>query len=316
MPPIPKIPAALKNGPFTTAYALSLGVTERMLRGASWRRLFPRVWVWVGHVMTRLDWIVAAGLSLPPRAKVSHLSRIQTLGLDFGPLRPFQFTIAGDHHIDIADIFLHRTVVLPPLDDGGVTPAAAFVQYCADARFIDAIKVGDWLLSAGHMTVAGVLEVARRQHWRPGAAQAVRVLPELDAASRSLKESETRAIFAFAGLPRPEVNKNLYDARGEFLGCGDLVYVEWKLLAEYEGRHHEGDLNQWNRDIDRYRGFRDDDWRYVQITNEKLGNPRRLIAEVHAQLVRCGYSGPAPAFGRRWRSLFEPVRIAGLRQVS
>lgn len=293
--------------PFVRREASERGLPLKVLRGKRFRRLFPRVWVHVDHAMTQYDWIVAAGLAMPARAQLSHITRIQALGLDFGPTKPFRFTVAGDLHLALDDIFLHRTEVLPPLDDIGVTPAAAFIQYCADARMIDAIKVGDWLLHHRHMTILEVAELARRDHWRPGARQVRRVLPHLDAGSRSLKESESRALLVFAGLPKPEVNKDVRNASGELLGCGDLVYLLWKLLVEYEGRQHLTDLSQWNTDIDRYRGLRDEDWRYVQVTNEKLETPKKFVAEVYAQLVRGGYDGPAPTFGPRWSSLFETI---------
>lgn len=315
MPPIPAIPDALRHRPFHVREALQLGVSERRLRGKSWRRLFPRVWVHVAHVMTQLDWIVAAGLSMPERAQLSHITRIQALGLAFGEDRPLRFTVAGDLHLDVDDIFLHRTEVLPPLDDVGVTPAAAFIQYCSDARMIDAIKVGDWLLHHRHMTTLEVAELARRDHWRPGALQVRRVLPHLEAGSRSLKESESRAVLVFSGLPKPEVNKDVRNARGELLGYGDLVYLLWRLIVEYEGRQHLTDLSQWNSDIDRYRGFRDESWRYVQVTNEKLATPKKLVAEVYEQLVRGGFNGPAPVFGARWSSLFEPVTVRPRRRA-
>ncbi len=284
-------------------------MSERRLRGKAWKRLFPRVWVHVDHAMSEADWITAARLTMPKRAQLSHLTRIQALGLDYGERRPLRFTVAGDLHLDFDDIFLHRTEVLPPLDDVGVTPAAAFIQYCATARMIDAIKVGDWLLRHRHMTVLEVGELARRDLWRPGAHQARRVLPHLDAGSRSLKESESRAILVFSGLPRPAVNQNIRNALGELLGCGDLVYLLWKLLVEYEGRQHLTDLGQWNTDIDRYRGLRDEGWRYVQVTNEKLDTPKKFVSEVYAQLVRGGFDGPPPSFGDRWSSLFELIAV-------
>ncbi len=284
-----------------------MGVSEKVLRGSRFARLYPCVWVHVDHAMSDLDHIVAAELAMPERAQVSHVTRIQRLGLDVLDRRPFHFTIAGELHLDVQDVFLHRTKVLPPLDDVGVSPAAAFVQLCADARMIDAIKVGDWLLRNRHMTAIEVGEVAGRDRWRPGAVQARRVLPFLDAGSRSIKESETRAVLVFAGLPRPELNKYVRDERGVFLGCGDLVYALWKLLVEYEGSQHLLERAQWNRDIDRYGRFRDAGWRYVQVTSEKLDLPKKLVSEVFGQLMAGGYQGPAPVFGRRWATLFEPI---------
>ncbi len=280
-----------------------------MLNGGRFTRLFPCVWALRTHVMTDSDWVLAARLAVPTTARVTDLTRIRCLGLDDGPLRPFHFVIESDLHIDIPDIFLHRTVELPPVDQDGVTPAAAFIAYAATARVINAIKVGDWLLHNKYMTMAELVEIAEGQRWRPGAPEALWVAPFLDGDSRSMKESETRALLVFAGLPVPGSNKEV--AVGpQVLGVGDLSYLRWRLVVEYEGSQHLNDRGQWNSDIDRYAGFRDNDVNYVQVTQEKLRMPRKLVSEVYRQLVRGGYDGPAPIFGQRWRSLFDPIRAA------
>ncbi len=181
------------------------------LRGKRFRRLFPRVWVHVDHVMTDLDWIVAASLAMPTRAQLSHLTRIQALGLDFGDTKPLHFTVDGRpsprprRHLSSP----HRGVAATRRRRGDA--GAAFIQYCADARMIDAIKVGDWLLHHRHMTCS------RSPSWRAVIVGAQvppgpRVLPHLEAASRSLKESESRAVLVFSGLPKPEVNKDVRNA--------------------------------------------------------------------------------------------------------
>lgn len=316
MPPPFEIPSSLMHRPFLRQEAQASGMPMKVLRGKRFRRLFPRVWVHVDHVMSGLDWIAAAALAMPERAQLSHLTRIQELGLDYGPPRPFHFTVAGDLHLDLDEIFLHRTEVLPPLDDIGVTPAAAFIQYCSTARLIDAIKVGDWLLHHRHMTVLEVAELARSDHWRPGARQVRRVLRHLDPASRSVKESETRVLVVFSGLPVPEVNAELV-VDGRRLGCVDLLFRMWLLVLEYEGRQHAETSLQFGIDIARYAGFRDAAVGYLQITNEMLTQPRALVLRIHRMLVVRGYEGPAPVFGERWQSLFEPISVHfPLRAVS
>jgi len=307
MPPPTEIPVDLRSGPFTRGQAIRVGLPGRALLGRRFVRLFPRVWVCADRPMSDADWIEAARLAMPASARMTGITRIQALGLGVGPCRPFHFVVQGDLHIDLADIMLHRTIAMPPVDDVGVSPAAAFIALAAQARVIDAIKVGDWLLNHEYMTILELLELARRDRWRPGAREAAWLVRHLDGRSRSLKESETRAILVFAGLPHPELNKNVHNSQGELLGCGDLVYLDWRLLVEYEGRQHDDDHAQWNSDIERYRGFRDDGWRYVQVTSEKLRTPRKVVAEVYGQLRRGGYEGPAPILGATWRSLFAAV---------
>lgn len=307
MPPHAFVPDDLRSRPFSQAEGLAHGLTVHMLNGLSWTRLFPRVWVHRGHVMTGDDWIAAAGLAMPARAQLSHVSRLRALGLDVEQVRPIHFTVAGDLHLDLDGILLHRTEVLPPLDDVGVTPASAFVQYCATARMIDAIKAGDWLLHHRHMTTVEAAETGARDMWRPGARQVRRVLPYLDAASRSLKESEVRALLVFAGLPTPQVNVPLVVA-GERLGIVDLLIPSVMLVLEYEGRQHADSTSQFNRDIHRYAAFRRHRIEYLQITNEMLERPKVLVQRVHARMVELGYDGPAPVFADRWAALFAPIR--------
>lgn len=300
---------------FTRREARKLGVTDRQFDGPTLVRVFPRVYRSAEYSMSDMDWIRAAVLALPARAHLTGISRIQRLGLDFGPRRPIHFVIEGDHHLSIDGIFLHRTKRLPPLDEHGVTPAAAFIAYCSRARVIDAIKVGDWLLREGHMTPEAVRALALSAPWRDGAHEAVWVLDHLDDRSRSLKESETRAVLTFAGLPPAEVNAQV-DVDEEVVVIGDLVYRPWNVVVEYEGRQHQEDRARYVADLDRYALMRAADVPYVQVTQEKLGHAQTLVGEVYRALLTRGYDGPAPRFSDRWRQLFLPISTAVGPRVS
>lgn len=306
MPAPRPVPPALLAGPFTREYAARLDVSSTMLEGQRFVRLFPRVWRHVDHVMTVPDWIEAARLAAPRGARLSHGTRIRLLGYDDGPDRPYHLTIEGDLHLAIPGIMLHRTVRMPPCDEAGVTPAAAFVQSCDDERLIDLVKKGDWLLHREHASADEIAQVAARDPWRPGAEQVAAVLPWLEERSRSPKESEVRVLLVAAGLPRPESNVDLV-LGGRWLGCVDLLYRKWLLVVEYEGRQHAFDTGQFNHDIGRYGGLRREDVAYVQITQEMLRQPRALVTYVHSELVRAGYDGPAPVFGEAWHAAFRRV---------
>ena len=296
-------------GPFTRAQALEAGVTSRMLQGRGYVRVHPRVWKRAEHVMSDDDWISAAALALPSAAQLTGISRLQQLGLDYGPRRPIRFVAEGDLHRDVEGIFLHRTRKMPPLDDVGVCVEAAFMSYCSLCRVIDAIKVGDWLLHHRHMDRARLLDLAVAQPWRDGAQEVMWVEPYLDHRARSLKESETRAILEFAGLPRPETNVEL-GLDEDIRVLGDLVYRKWGTLVEYEGTQHQEDRGQYTSDIDRYALLRQHDRSYVQVTKEHMARPRRVVLAVYEALRKNGYDGPPPAFGQRWERLFRSLRAA------
>jgi hypothetical protein len=282
-----------------------------MLDGSRFVRVTPRVWRHRHHQMTRADWWQAATLTLPPAARTTGITRLQQLGLDFGPRLPLRFVIAGDLHLDIDGIFLHRTKLMPPGDEAGVCVEAAFLAYCARARMVDAIKVGDWLLYGGHTTSRDLRDFALAQPWRPGTPEVLFVLDHLNPDARSLKESELRAVLVAAGLPEPEVNVAL-DGTGSAGVIVDLWYAAWRVAVEYEGSHHQEDRGQYNSDIDRYAVIRRVHVRYVQVTKEKLAHPHSLVGEVFRELIAHGYAGPPPTFGPRWDQLFLRLsRVVG-----
>jgi hypothetical protein len=299
----------LPVGPFTRSQALAAGFSSRMLQGEGFVRLFPRVWRRAGHEMTGADWVRAARLALPAQAHLTGITLIQELGLGYGPRLPLHFVVAGDLHLDFDGVFLHRTKALAPLEEGDVCVEAAFMSYCVQCRVIDAIKVGDWLLHQGHMELGRLEELASAHPWRDGAYEALWILEHLDPDAWSLKESETRGVLVFAGLPRPECNQQLPEIVARTV-IADLLYREYGLVIEFEGAQHQDDRAQYRRDLDRYALMRGADIPYVQVTNEKLQRPRQLVLNVHRSLVAQGYDGPEPIFGERWRTLFGSLRKA------
>ncbi len=303
------IPPPLLTGPFTREQATALGVTSRMLQGRRFVRLHHNVWRSAGHEPTEDDRLAAARLALPSTAQLTGISRIQLLGLDYGPRRPIRFVVQGDLHLQLDGVFLHRTKRLPPTDAVGVTVAAAYLSYCVHARVIDAIKVGDWLLRHGHTSKAEIEALALSGLWRHGADEAIWILDHLDGRSRSLMESATRAILIAAALPAPEINVAV-DVRENVEVIGDLVYREWGTVVEYEGSHHQEDRSQYNKDLDRYALMRAADIRYVQVTKERISRPKTLVGEVFRTLIAGGYDGPPPTFGMEWTVLFGSVSAA------
>lgn len=247
--------------------------------------------------------VEAASLALPASARLTGITRIQQLGLDFGPRRPLHFVVEGELHLALAGIFLHRTVALPPLEANQIPPAAAYLAFCVQARTIDAIKVGSWLLAEGQTTKAMILELGAGQPWRDGAAEALWTLEYLNSRSASVKESELLALVTFAGLPAPEVNVCPVPT-ADTAPIGDLVFRRWGVVVEYEGRQHQLCRGQYVRDIGRYSWMRDHGLVYVQVTHELISTPRLAVGAVYRALVSRGYDGPPPQFDERWRGLF------------
>jgi very-short-patch-repair endonuclease len=302
-----EIPEPLLTRPFTRDQARELGVSKAMLAGSRFVRIHPRVWRHRDHAMSWRDEVEAAVLAMPPAARLTHATRIQLLGLEFGPRRPLHFVVEGELHLALDGIFLHRTKALAPTDDFGVLPSGAFVAYCSTAPLIDAISVGDWLLQHHHMAVPELVSLALAAPWRDGADEALLVLEWLDGRSRSVKESQLRAVLRAAGLPPAEPNRPI-DLHGDGTVIADLVYADYGLVVEFEGGHHQEDRVQYLADIERFSLLRDHDVPYLQVTRESLARPRTLVGTVYRRLLSLGYVGPPPELGVAWRSLCRPVR--------
>lgn len=291
-------------------------MTPRMLQHKRFEELYPSVYRLAGVELDQPGVIDAAQRALPDDARVSHATRLRLLGVERGPLEPIHFTVARDLHLDIPGIMLHRTVVMPPHGSRAVSVEAAYLGFAATARPIDLIVVGDWLLHRKHMSAESLLTLAHSQPWRPGAAEVIEIVPYLDGRSRSIPESEVRVFLQFAGLPTPQVNLDVHDDAGRFLGCGDLVYLLWKLFIEYEGGQHFTNADQIASDTDRYAGLRRTSWEYVQITKKHAAHPKSMVRKVYRALVEQGYDGPAPVFGAHWDSLFLPRRSSSPRHLT
>lgn len=297
------VPSDFRNRPFARGEALRSGISRGVLQGPQFRRIHDGVYCHVDHAPTFADRLAAARLALPESARTTGITRIQELGIDHGPRLPLHFVVEGNLHLAIDGVFLHRTVKAPPQDDDGVTAAAAFVAYCAEARTIDAIKVGCELLRLGLMDRHDLDLLLCEEKWRRGVSEATYVLPYLTDRCRSLPEAEILAYVVAGRLAPPEVNVEVEIAEGVRV-TPDLWFSAHRAAAEYEGSHHQEDRAQYNADIDRYGAYRRHDVAYELITRERLRTPRTAMRALYAMLVSRGYEGEPPEFGAAWDALF------------
>lgn len=302
------VPEAFRHRPFHRAEALESGITRSVLQGPQFRRVHEAVYCHSHHAPSFSDRITAARLALPADALTTGITRLQEAGIDYGPRVPLHFVVQGDLHLALDGVFLHRTVRLPPNDGLVVATEAAFVAYCAEARLIDAIKVGCELLRLAQLDLHLLDQLLTDENWRRGAPETTYVLPFLDDRCRSLPEAEMLALIVFAGLPRPEVNSQIELVPG-LIVTPDFWYALLRLAIEYEGSQHQEDRAQYNADIDRYASYRRHGVAYELVTKERLKAPKAVVRTVHAALTAAGHDGPLPDFGATWQSLFEPLSV-------
>jgi hypothetical protein len=300
------VPEKLKVGPVDRQQALALGVSRDVLEGVQFRRIHQGVYCHRERAMTWEDEVRAAQLALPKSACTTGATRLQQLGFDVGPRLPLHFVIEGDLHRDLDGVFLHRTVKMPPHEGTAVSDEAAYVAFCAEARMIDAIKVGCAMLRFGRLDLHLLDEILGLEKWRRGVPETQHVLPFLDGRCRSMPEAELMAYILVAGLPIPDINRELEVAPGVPL-TPDMWFEMYTLAIEYEGSQHQEDRSQYTSDIDRYSTYRRHGVAYELVTKEHLRSPKSTVRLVHGALAGRGYEGPAPDFGCQWDSLFRSL---------
>jgi hypothetical protein len=166
-------------------------------------------------------------------------------------------------------------VAPPPRLWGGLRIASPVHTWCLLAGVLalpDLVAVGDFALT-GEYPLATMDELAAASRdWRRqrGAATLAAALELVRPGPLSRPESHARLIFMAAGLPEPELNGDICDARGRFVAMSDLVWRERMVAWEYEGEHHATDVRQFRKDILRRERVEDIGWRLTRFTTDDL----------------------------------------------
>ncbi len=140
----------------------------------------------------------------------------------------------------------------------------------------------DALARVGRFAPTAVLRIQDRYpraRWRrrvPG------VIDLADPRAESLMETRSRLVLVLRGLPRPELQYQVYDELGEFVARLDMAYPLLKLAIEYDGRGH---LTPWQQQADARRLNRLDEcgWsvRRVEFTPAFHGK----VAQIQRQFL-------------------------------
>jgi len=160
---------------------------------------------------------------------------------------------------------------------------------------LDLVALGDYFCrqwrigygrpNAGHPPLAtrdelrAALDAGRRR----GASRLRQALESVREDSWSPRESRVRCILVAAGLPEPELNIDVFDGAGKFLGCVDMAYPGEKVAIEYLGMLHD---ERWAEDVERLAALRAAGWTVIEVTAPLLKRPVELVRRVSAALSR------------------------------
>jgi hypothetical protein len=294
MPRRPRIPpAAALRGAVRLGEADALGVTRDELSSPRWHRFGPGVRAHGSLDPTDPDLRIAALLQgLPAGAVLGgwaslHLQRVPwqdgRTGLGGAKLRPFLVHVGPTGHLRQRLGLVVDRSRLPDADvvevrgtKATAVTRAVFDEMCRGG-VEDGMVAGDAACAVRLTSRDEMMSYVAAHPRARGIPAARRAAALLSPYVRSAPESRLRYVWVVeAGLPPPEVNIALADARGIVLGEPDLLDREAGLVGEYDGADHRT-LARHTADNAREEGFERNNLTVVRATSVDLWPRRRAL---------------------------------------
>ena len=125
-----------------------------------------------------------------------------------------------------------------------------------------------------------------------GARAAASALPHVREGAEARPETLLRLTLVRAGLPEPQLNVDIHDRDGRWLGRADMLFREWRVITEYDGEQHRTSSAQYERDEARIEGFNRAGFATVRILKQHLFvHPRIAVERVGRALRDAGWPG-------------------------
>ena len=223
--------------------------------------------------MVNDDWwerVRAYALVLPDLTAFSHVTAASILNLSLPPAhqqaKPLHVTtdIAGRagrrkglkwHHrrLDASEVRKNAGVFV-------TSPLRTWRDLAALLATDDLVIIADELLQRALCTHEDLSETVGLRHHRKLSDAASKARP----GSLSPQETRLRLSVSAGGLPEPTLNEDIIED-GIWIGCGDLVWRMWRVIADYDGLHHD-DPGQRHQDAQTRDDYTAAGWRHVAVT--------------------------------------------------
>ena len=178
--------------------------------------------------------------------------------------------------------------------DGGIPVSAPLAAWCESAPLLsvdELIAMGDGLVRRRSpvATLDDLRDAVRSRAGQRGAARLRLALPHIRSGTDSFRETLLRLVVVRGGLPEPEVNPPLTDRRGVVIAHGDLAWLRYRVVLEYEGRQHAEDAQQFAIDIRRLDDLAAEDYRVIRVDLRLLRDETTLLAKIAEALIKGGW---------------------------
>ncbi|WP_439692799.1 endonuclease domain-containing protein [Curtobacterium sp. SP.BCo] len=154
-------------------------------------------------------------------------------------------------------------------------PAQAWRESIGLLTVQQSVAVGDHMVRPGGPTTVDELAAAivPGSH---GAAVARDVLDLVRVGAESPMETWLRLAVVGAGFPEPQLQVEVVDPGGNFLGRVDMAWPEHRIALEYDGAHHL-ERERFERDQRRDNGLTVNDWLVIHATRADAVRPAVLF---------------------------------------
>jgi hypothetical protein len=309
MPRRVPLPSALRGRAFSVAEGSGAGLGRQRMRGRDLERPFHGVRVPRGRLHGLYDLCLAymvrmRGDEFFCAVTAARIWRIPlpdrfvpAEGVHVGRMTPKRASRArGVRGREFSDsgIRVGRRYGLPVTD-----AASTWCHLAGVLSHDDLVAAGDHLVLVPKRHQPGedrpyatVTQLADRAQSYTGrhARTAPRAVLDIRQGAESRPETILRLVMVRAGLPEPELNVDIFSASGLFLGRGDTLFRDFRVIVEYDGEQHRIDSIQYNKDMLRIEGFIRDRWTPIRVRKGQLfGDPMAAVARVEGALRDAGW---------------------------
>ncbi len=280
------LPPDLLLRPFRTTEALSRGVTPSRLRARDLWTPTPGVRT-TEIPTTLLERATAFAAAATRDFAFAHATAARLLGI------PLPYALEEDPHLHIVTrtdanrirrgevlghrglesrkvVGIHGLPVVGPADTWA--DLGEYVGPGLPVGLDDLIVAGD--AAANLLGDIVPLKRAVEARVRPrGKVTLTFALPRVRLGAWSPMETRSRLMVVRAGLPEPGHNIDVFSHLGEWLGCGDLVWEEQRVVGEYLGVEFHSRLRDRAHDGVRRERVVRGDWTVVEIVAADVFEP-------------------------------------------
>lgn len=290
VPVPPSVPEVLRGRVFRASVVIRRGLlTRNQLRGPTWRRVWPDLYVHRDVQVTHALRARTAATLLVPGSVVTGCSAAVLWDVDLvDAAGRVELTVPPVHHpVRVAGLHVRRSRlprewVVRRRGVAVTTPEATAVRVAAALPGDDAVVAVDRIVTSGVVGLEPVRALAATARG-PGAARAREVCRLADGLAESPQETRVRLLIARGGLHAPVAQYVVRDARG-FVARVDFAWPDQKVAVEYDGVWH-AEPGQFARDRQRLNRLQAAGWRVVFVTAADLFRPDELVIRIAAALA-------------------------------